>query len=44
MEALLYLNDSGHSFTKKTQKGNSNNQLTNAWNRLLKRVREDHPE
>ncbi len=43
-DALLYLNDSGHSFTKRTEKGNSNNQITNAWNRLLKRVREDHPE
>lgn len=44
MTALLYLNDSGHSYTRKTENGNSNNQITNAWNRLLKRVREDHPE
>lgn len=43
-DALLYLNDCGHSFTKKTASGNPNNQLTNAWNRLLRRVRKDYPE
>lgn len=42
--ALVLLNDSGHSFTRRTKRGNANNQLTNTWNRLLRRVREDEPD
>src|SRR5262249_34884384 len=42
-ESLVLLTDNGHSFTKPTKNANSNNQLTNTWNRLLRRVRKDHP-
>ncbi len=42
--SILLLNDHGHPFTKTTKKGNSNNQITNMWNRLLDRIQKDHRE
>jgi len=39
--SLVLLNDSGHSFTKPTESGNPNHQITAAWTRLLKRIRKD---
>ncbi len=42
--ALVFLNDSGHSFTKPTANGNPNHQITNGWTRLLRRVKKDHEE
>jgi integrase len=41
--ALAFLNNSGYAYTKPTKKNNSNNQLTNTWNRLVRRVRQDEP-
>jgi hypothetical protein len=43
-EALAFLNDAGHSMAKRTKKLNANNQITNMWGRLLKRVRQDHED
>ena len=43
-ESIVLLNDHGHPFTKTTKKGNSNNQITNTWNRLLDRIQKDHEE
>jgi len=43
-ESLVLLTDSGHSFTKPTKTNNPNHQITNAWNRLLKRIRDDGHE
>lgn len=43
-DSVVFLNDRGHSFTKPTKSGNANNQLTNAWNRLLRRVRQDYKD
>jgi hypothetical protein len=43
-ESLVLLTDSGHSFTKPTKKSNPNHQITNAWTRLLKRIRDDGHE
>jgi len=42
-ESLLFLNDNGHSYTKPTKNGNSNNQITNMWSRLSRRVRDHDP-
>jgi hypothetical protein len=39
--SLVLLNDSGHSFTKPTESGNPNHQITAAWTRLLNRIRKD---
>jgi len=39
--SLALLNDSGHSFTKPTDRGNPNHQITAAWTRLLNRIRKD---
>ena len=39
--SLVLLNDSGHSFTKPTENGNPNHQITAAWTRLLQRIRKD---
>jgi hypothetical protein len=43
-EALVLLADSGHSFTKPTKSNNPNHQITNAWSRLLKRIRDDQDD
>ncbi len=39
--SLVLLNDYGHSFTKPTESGNPNHQITAAWTRLLTRIRKD---
>ena len=39
--SLVLLNDSGHSFTKPTNRGNPNHQITAAWTRLLNRIKKD---
>ncbi len=39
--SLVLLNDNGHSFTKPTENGNPNHQITAAWTRLLNRIRQD---
>ena len=39
--SLVLLNDSGHSFTKPTENGNPNHQITAAWTRLLDRIKKD---
>ena len=43
-DALMLLNDKGHSFTKQTKNGNSNQQITNTWTHLLDRVQVDHKD
>lgn len=43
-DALVLLSDAGHSFTKPTKNGNPNHQLTNMWNRLLRRIHRDHTD
>ena len=41
---LLLTTDTGRSYIAPTRKNNRGATIPNAWNRLLKRVREDHPD